>query len=46
MKKIVVLFIFAFTLAISFSSCRPQKPPCPAYNTEIIIDVEIDENRA
>jgi len=33
MKKIAIIFAFALLLGISLSSCRSNKPPCPAYES-------------
>ena len=33
MKKIAIIFAFVLLLGVSLSSCRSSKPPCPAYSS-------------
>ncbi len=40
MKKIGIILAFVFLLALSLSSCRSTRPPCPAYQASNTIQVD------
>lgn len=42
MKKIAIIFAVALLIGISLSSCRSNKPPCPAYDAVDNIEQVID----
>ncbi len=43
MKKVTVVILFLFVLALSFMSCRATKPPCPAYpETQVTHNIELN----
>ena len=40
MKKLAIVFAFALLLGVSLSSCRSLKPPCPAYDTAQVEQID------
>ena len=40
MKKTSIILALVFLLAMSLSSCRSTKPPCPAYSSVDVVQLE------
>ncbi len=43
MKKALIIAIFVVATASILSSCKPYKPPCPAYNTHLETEQNTDD---
>lgn len=41
MRKLAIILVMIFIVGFTLSSCRPQKAPCPAYTSKVLVEATI-----